>query len=77
MIKKNKTRQQWLDSLESGDIVYWNDPDKNISSGKYKIIAIEKRYVTESTIFSIKGISGACSEAEVPPQELTPVEENN
>jgi len=55
------------------EFVHWEDPDRGLSSGIYKIISIhpEDEEQCEDTIFTLKNAMGSI--AEVPPHEITKV----
>lgn len=66
----------WRRQLHEGDEVWWNDPDRGISSGVYKVVGSNGRIKTMDSIVLLRNAAGSESEvfagelASIKPEDL-------
>ena len=57
------------DFIKKGNVLFWYDPDNGQSDGVYQVVSVPEVIEDDSIIL----IAASCSEAEVYPTELSPI----
>lgn len=57
------------DFIKKGNVLFWHDPDNGQSDGVYQVVSVPEVIEDDSIIL----IAASCSEAEVYPTELSPI----